>query len=72
MGKAVSLAIASGQCLADMSLAQLQDVSELIAEDVFSVLTLEGSVNARDHAGGTAPARVRAAAAAARAAIAAR
>ena len=72
VGKAVSLAIAGGQDLADMSLAQLQDVSELIEEDVFSVLTLEGSVNARDHCGGAAPARVRAAAAAARTAIAAR
>ena len=30
-------------------------------EDVFAVLTLEGSVNARDHIGGTAPAQVRAA-----------
>ena len=32
-----------------------------IDQDVFDVLTLEGSVNARDHIGGTAPAQVRAA-----------
>jgi argininosuccinate lyase len=36
---------------------------------VFQVLTLEGSVNARDHIGGTAPAQVIAAAARARTAL---
>ncbi|MEA8586895.1 argininosuccinate lyase, partial [Pseudomonas aeruginosa] len=35
--------------------------SEQIDADVFDVLTLEGSVNARDHIGGTAPNQVRAA-----------
>ena len=35
--------------------------SEQIGDDVFAVLTLEGSVNARDHIGGTAPNQVRAA-----------
>jgi argininosuccinate lyase len=50
------------QCdLADMNLADLQAFSPLIAEDVFAVLTLEGSVAARDHVGGTAPNQVRAA-----------
>jgi argininosuccinate lyase len=39
---------------------------------VFDVLTLEGSVAARDHIGGTAPNQVRAAAARALAAIAGR
>jgi argininosuccinate lyase len=34
----------------------------MIDEDVFAVLTLEGSVNARNHIGGTAPAQVKAAA----------
>jgi argininosuccinate lyase len=33
----------------------------LIEQDVFEVLTLEGSLNARNHIGGTAPAQVRAA-----------
>ena len=36
----------------------LQKFSALIADDVFDVLTLEGSVNARNHLGGTAPEQV--------------
>ncbi|MGW8394552.1 argininosuccinate lyase [Pseudoduganella sp. HUAS MS19] len=47
--------------LADMSLDQLRAFSPLVGEDVFAVLTLEGSVAARDHVGGTAPNQVRAA-----------
>jgi argininosuccinate lyase len=43
-------------------LAQLQQFSDQITDDVFDVLTLEGSVAARDHIGGTAPVQVRAAA----------
>ena len=40
--------------------------SDVIGKDVFEVLTLEGSVAARDHIGGTAPSQVRAAIARAR------
>jgi len=47
--------------LADLSLEQLRRFSSLVGEDVFEVLTLEGSVAARDHVGGTAPNQVRAA-----------
>ena len=47
--------------LAEMSLEQLRAFSPLVGEDVFAVLTLEGSVAARDHVGGTAPNQVRAA-----------
>ena len=47
--------------LSDLSLSEMQHFSKLITEDVFDVLTLEGSVAARDHVGGTAPAQVRAA-----------
>ncbi len=47
--------------LAQMSLDQLRAFSPLVGEDVFAVLTLEGSVAARDHIGGTAPNQVRAA-----------
>ena len=47
--------------LADLSLAELQNFSRLIAEDVFAVLTLEGSLAARNHLGGTAPEQVRSA-----------
>ena len=52
--------------LADLSLDQLRQFSGLISDDVFAVLTLEGSVAARDHIGGTAPAQVRSAIAEAR------
>jgi argininosuccinate lyase len=47
--------------LSEMSLEQLRQFSPLIEDDVFQVLTLEGSVAARDHVGGTAPNQVRAA-----------
>ena len=47
------------QCdLADLSIEQLRAFNSDINEDVFEVLTLEGSVAARNHVGGTAPARV--------------
>ena len=45
--------------LADLTLEQLQEFNASIQEDVFEVLTLEGSVSSRNHIGGTAPARVK-------------
>lgn len=45
--------------LADLSLEQLQQFDANISSDIFDVLTLEGSVAARKHIGGTAPERVR-------------
>jgi argininosuccinate lyase len=47
--------------LAELTLAQLRRFSPLIDADVFDVLSLEGSVQSRDHPGGTAPRQVRAA-----------
>lgn len=61
VGKSVAYGIQSGKDLDQMSLAELQQFSDTIADDVFDVLTLEGSVAARDHFGGTAPNQVRAA-----------
>ena len=47
------------QCdLSDLSLEQLRAFHGAINDDVFDVLTLEGSVAARNHVGGTAPVRV--------------
>jgi argininosuccinate lyase len=66
VGKAVASAIGAGVDLSELSLQQLQEFSEVIEQDVFEVLSLEGSLQARDHLGGTAPAQVRAAAARAR------
>ena len=62
VGKAVAHGVASNLDLAEMPLETLQAFCPDIGEDVFAVLTLEGSVAARDHLGGTAPAQVAAAA----------
>ena len=72
VGRAVAHGVDSGQDLAEMDLATLQGFCAEIGEDVYDVLTLEGSVAARDHLGGTAPAQVRAAAQRALAALDAR
>ena len=66
VGRAVRSAVDTGRDLSEMSLDELRSFSPVIENDVFEVLTLEGSVAARDHPGGTAPARVRAAIARAR------
>ena len=66
VGKAVAYGVQQKKDLSEMKLAELKQFSDLIDEDVFDVLTLEGSVSARNHAGGTAPDQVRAAAAQAR------
>ncbi|MDT8398694.1 MAG: argininosuccinate lyase [Pseudomonadales bacterium] len=70
VGKTVAYCVANNEDLTSISLARLQEFSAQIGPDVFSVLTLEGSVNARNHIGGTAPAQVKAAIARARAALA--
>ena len=59
VGKAVAFGIEEGRDLSEMTLAELQVFSETIGQDVFDVLTLEGSVRARNHPGGTAPEQVR-------------
>src|SRR5438067_2491939 len=58
-----------GRDLADLPLSDLARFAPLVSEDVLAALTLEGSVASRDHIGGTAPAQVRAAIAAARRSI---
>ena len=66
VGKAVRYGIEQDKDLAAMSLDELRGFSQAIDADVFAVLTLEGSVAARNHIGGTAPAQVSAAVARAR------
>ncbi len=65
--EAVALAVRHADSLnvdlSDLPLSVLQSFSALINEDVYEVLTPEGSLNARNHLGGTAPAQVRAQAA---------
>jgi argininosuccinate lyase len=58
VGRAVNRGIELGKDLSQMSLKELQKFSKKIEQDVFDVLTLEGSVAARDHIGGTAPRQV--------------
>lgn len=71
--EAVALAVryaVDHQCdLSDLPLPTLQQFAGEIAEDVYAVLTLEGSLNSRNHIGGTAPAQVKAAIARARQAL---
>lgn len=66
VGKLVSVAIKEEKDLVDLQLKTLQSHSSLIEKDVYDWLSLEGSVNARNHIGGTAPVRVKEAAATAR------
>lgn len=61
VGNAVRLGVETERDLSEMTLAELQQFSDLIDEDVFEYLTLEGSVAARNHYGGTAPKQVLAA-----------
>jgi argininosuccinate lyase len=69
VARAVRHAEAKGVDLADLPLTELQAFAPAIGADVFAVLTLDGSVASRNHPGGTAPEQVRAAIAAARAAL---
>jgi len=66
VARAVRAASAEGKDLSDLSLSELRGFSALVEDDVFDALTLEGSLAARDHVGGTAPNRVREAIAQAR------
>lgn len=61
VGKAVAFAITQKRDLSELTLAEMQTFSKKIDKDVFKVLTLEGSLAARNHIGGTAPKQVKAA-----------
>jgi argininosuccinate lyase len=61
VARAVRHAETRGSDLADLPLAELRAFSPLVSDDVFAILTLDGSVASRNHPGGTAPAQVRAA-----------
>ncbi|HEX9583171.1 MAG TPA: lyase family protein, partial [Gammaproteobacteria bacterium] len=61
VGRAVRQALDTGARLEELSLEALRALEPRIGEDVYDVLSLEGSVGARSHPGGTAPAQVKAA-----------
>ncbi|UYO76105.1 argininosuccinate lyase [Halomonas qinghailakensis] len=71
VGQSVAYGLKTKKDLSEMTLEELQQFSATIGQDVFEVLTLEGSVAARNHIGGTAPDQVRAAASRASEALAA-
>jgi len=58
---AVKHAVGKGCDLADLSLDELRQFSTKIDDDIYGVLTLEGSIASRNHIGGTSPEQVRAA-----------
>jgi argininosuccinate lyase len=59
VGLSVAYAIKHEKDLSLLELSELQQFSDQIEEDVFEVLSLEGSVAARNHLGGTAPEQVK-------------
>ena len=59
VGKAVASAISGNKALDQLTLEELRGFSEKIDADVFDVLSLEGSIAARDHFGATAPGQVK-------------
>jgi len=58
VGKSVAFGVENERDLWEMTLEELQQFSDVISDDVFDFLTLEGSVSARNHFGGTAPEQV--------------
>jgi len=67
VGMAVQRAVSQGQPLEALSLEELNGPGQkVVGDDVYQVLSLNGSVAARDHIGGTAPGQVTAAIARAR------
>lgn len=61
VGKTVRYGIEQNRDLAALTIEELRNFSPVITDDVFNVLSLEGSIQARNHIGGCAPEQVRAA-----------
>ena len=59
VGQAVRLGIDTDRDLSELTLSELQAFCSDIREDIFDILTLEGSVAARKHIGATAPETVK-------------
>ena len=59
VGRLVAIGVEKGVDLSELSLEQFSSVCKLIEADVFEFLTLEGSLTARNHRGGTAPNQVK-------------
>jgi argininosuccinate lyase len=61
VAQAVRFAEKKGCDLSALTLSELRQFSQQVDQDIYAVLTLEGSLKSRDHSGGTAPVQVRAA-----------
>jgi argininosuccinate lyase len=59
VGKSVAYAIKQQKDLAELTLKELQAFDNRIENDVFNILSLEGSLAGRNHLGGTAPNQVK-------------
>jgi len=58
VGKAVSYGLKENKDLSEFNIEELKSFNSLIEKDVFDVISLEGSINARNHLGGTSPKQV--------------
>ena len=58
VGKAVAFGIKSNKDLSEFTLEELQEFNPGIEPDVFDAISLEGSINSRNHLGGTSPKQV--------------
>ncbi len=58
VGKVVAYCIAQAKELTELQIEELQQFSELISDDVFGLLSVEGSVSSKRSPGGTSPEQV--------------
>ncbi len=58
VGKAVSYGLKENKDLSEFTIDELKNFNSLIEIDVFDVISLEGSINARNHLGGTSPKQI--------------
>ena len=58
VGRAVSYGLKERRDLSEFTIDELKNFNSLIEEDIFNVISLEGSINARNHLGGTSPKQI--------------
>ena len=58
VGRAVSYGLKERKDLSEFTIDELKNFNSLIEEDIFDVISLEGSINARNHLGGTSPKQI--------------
>ncbi len=58
VGKAVAYGIKSNKDLSEFTLDEFQEFNTSIESDVFDEISLEGSINSRNHLGGTSPKQI--------------